>query len=177
MIDTVHVTSPLESRWYAVQARPRQEERAAMNLVSSGITTFLPMIRQGRRASSASASGIAPLFPRYLFVRCDLASSAHNIRYTRGVAKMLGTIDGPTPIDDAIIESIQERIGEDGFVRLTDALETGDPIEITSGPLRGLVGIFQSATSAAKRVVLLLNAMNSQMRVLVDSTVVRRLTT
>lgn len=174
MIDTEHVTSAFESHWYAVQARAKQEERAAVNLMSVGLTTLLPMIRQPQRA--VSAIGTAPLFPRYLFVRCEIARFVQKIRYTRGVARLLGTSDGPTPIDDAIIESIQSRIGKDGFVQLTDFLEAGDPVEITSGPLKGLVGIFCSATSAAQRVVLLLNTVNSQMRVLVDSHVVRRTT-
>lgn len=164
MMSTSPIAPSLESRWYAVQARPKQETRAAMNLLSSGLTTFLPLIRQGKQ----------PLFPRYLFVRCDIAQFVQRIRYTRGVVKVLGTSDGPIALDDAIIESIQQRIGDDGFVHLTDFLEPGDAVEITDGPLKGLVGIFHAATPAAERVILLLNAMNSQMRVMVDASAINR---
>jgi transcriptional antiterminator RfaH len=174
MMSTSPIAPSLESRWYAVQARPKQETRAAMNLLSSGVTTFLPLIRQGKRPSAAGTPGTAPLFPRYLFVRCDIAQSVQRIRYTRGVVKVLGTSDGPIALDDAIIESIQQRIGDDGFVHLTDFLEPGDAVEITDGPLKGLVGIFHSATPAAERVILLLNAMNSQMRVMVDASAITR---
>jgi len=164
-----------DSSWYVVQARSKQEERAAMNLVSLGLTTFLPVIREPRRRGSGWTLVTAPLFPRYLFIRCDMASAAHDVRYTRGVTKVLGTSDGPVPIDDAVIASILSRIGEDGFVRLTDALEAGEPVEITSGPFCGCVGLFHSGTSAATRVVILLQTVHSQMRVTVESAVVRKL--
>jgi transcriptional antiterminator RfaH len=181
MLDTMSVIPAadieLDSRWYAVQTRPKQEERAAMNLRGSGLTTFLPMIRPKRREHSPALAA-APLFPRYLFVRCDIAHCSSRIRYTRGVAKVLGTSEGPTPLDDSVIQSIQSRLGDDGYVKLMEpeALHEGDPVEIMDGPLNGLVGIFHSATTATHRVVLLLNAMNNQMRVVVDSMVVKRLT-
>lgn len=161
-------------RWYAVQARPKQEDRAASNLVSAGVTTFLPMIHEVWRARSANAVGRVPLFPRYLFVHCNITPLARTIRYTRGVAKVLGTLEGPTPVEDAIVEAIQSRIGEDGYVQLTGPLEAGDPVEIMAGPLRGFVGVFQDAMSATGRVVLLLQTMSSQMRVVVDADVIRR---
>jgi transcriptional antiterminator RfaH len=174
MTDEQELTLSHESRWYAVQARIKQEQRAAINLMSCGVTTFLPMVRQARQTGSVPFAA-APLFPRYLFVRCEIVRSARKIQYTRGVARMLGTSEGPTPVDDTIIESIRNRIGKDGFVQLTDDLKTGDPVEIMSGPLRGFVGIFHSVTPAAQRVVLLLNAVTSQMRVSVDSNIVRKL--
>jgi transcriptional antiterminator RfaH len=164
-----------DPRWYVVQARNKQEERAATNLVSLGLTTFLPVIRAPRRRGSSWTLATMPLFPRYLFVRCDLANSAHHIRYTRGVTKLLGTSEGPVPIDDVVVESILRRTGEDGFVRLTDTLEAGDPVEITSGPFCGFVGVFHSNTCAATRVVILLSTVHSQTRVTVDSAVIRKL--
>lgn len=175
-MDAVESLLLQEPRWYVVQARPKQEERAAMNLASGGITTFLPRIRQPVKRRSSNTSGTAPLFPRYFFVRCNIAGALQQIRYTRGVAKVLGTSDGPTPVDDTIIDCIQGRIGRDGFVELLEVLEPGDAVEVTSGPLKGLVAIFSSATSAANRVVLLLEAVSSQIRVLVESNILRRVT-
>jgi transcriptional antiterminator RfaH len=172
-VDIVDVTSSSGIRWYVVQARPRQEERAATNLASWGVRTFLPMIRQPARRRSRMA---APLFPRYLFVQCSIAETVQKIRYTRGVAKVLGTGDGPTAVDDTIIQCIQSRIGADGFVELSDPIGPGDPVVITSGPLKGLVAIFSSASSAANRVVLLLEAVSSQIRLLVEPDILRRVT-
>ncbi len=157
--------------WYAVLARPKQEQRAAMNLLSSGVTTFLPVIRHTTPTGSISP---APLFPQYLFVRCDIFQWARKIQYTRGVARVLGTSDGPTPIADEIIDVIQDRVDDNGFVELTEAFKVGDAVEVTAGPLKGLVGVFHAATSGAQRVVLLLNAVNGQMRATVDTMAVRR---
>jgi transcriptional antiterminator RfaH len=170
MIETFHETVT-DVRWYAVQSRPRQEQRAASNLVSSGLTTFLPMIRQVTRRGAPSTE---PLFPSYLFVQCDIYASAHSIRYTRGVAKVLSTSGGPAPIDDSIVESIRGRMGKDGFVQLADTLTAGDSVQIMCGPLKGLTGIFQSAMSGTERVMLLLESVQSQIRVMVDTASIRK---
>src|SRR5207237_9948283 len=111
-----YINAFYDPRWYAVQSRPKQEDRAATNLAVMGLTTLVPKVRQPR--SRGAGCGVAPLFPRYFFVYCRLASTLPKIRYARGVAKILGTSEGPTPIDDAIIEAIQSRIGPDGFVEL-----------------------------------------------------------
>jgi len=172
-IETERVAIPPDLHWYAVQTRPKQEQRTAANLRSSLLTTLLPMVRLPRRNGRIAT---APLFPCYLFVQCDISRWAQRIRYTRGVAKMLGTRDGPSAIDDTILGCIQERIGSDGFVELIDPMSIGDPVEIMSGPLKGLIGVFHSTTSAAERVVLLLNAANGQMRALVNADEVRKVT-
>jgi transcriptional antiterminator RfaH len=164
-------TAALGPRWYAVQARPKQERRAALNLDSSDLVTFLPMVREVRRVGHPLT---APLFPGYLFVHCDIGSCVQRIRYTRGVAKVVGTGEGPTALDDAIIDCIQSRVGKDGFVELIDVLEHGDSVEIAAGPLKGLIGVFHSATSAAQRVTLLLTVAHTPMRIVLESESVKR---
>ena len=51
--------------------------------------------------------------------------------------------NGPTSIDDDIIQLIQLRVGEDGLVKLDNDLNEGDPVMIDAGPLKKLVGVFQ----------------------------------
>ena len=51
--------------------------------------------------------------------------------------------NGPTSIDDEIIQLIQLRVGEDGLVKLDNDLNEGDPVMIDGGPLQKLVGVFQ----------------------------------
>lgn len=160
--------------WWAIQTKPRQESRAAANLQTSGVRTFLPLARHVATGRSPRAPAVTaqPLFPRYLFARCDAPGMAHRIRFARGVSKILGVGDRPTSVDESIIAVIQRRVGEDGCVRLAPALKPGDPIRIVAGPLTDFVGVFESSVAGSDRVRLLLAALHGQWRVIVDDQVV-----
>ena len=163
-----------DGAWWAIQTKPRQEVRAEANLQTSGVRTFLPLARRvspGRSKHGVTVT-VEPLFPRYLFARCDGPGMTHRIRFARGVSKILGVGDRPTPVDESIIAVIQRRVGVDGCVRLTPALKPGDPIRIVAGPLKDFVGVFESSVAGADRVRLLLAALHGQWRVVVDDELV-----
>jgi transcriptional antiterminator RfaH len=153
--------------WWAIQCKPRQEFRAQANLETSGVRTFLPLAR-------GSTAAVEPLFPRYLFARCDEPGMTPRIRFARGVTKILGTPDGPTTVDGSIIDAIQERAAGDGCVRLRPTFQHGDPVRIVDGPLKDFTGVFEGSVTANDRVRLLLAAVHGQWRVTVDDRVVER---
>jgi transcriptional antiterminator RfaH len=158
------------SVWWAIQCKPRQETRAQANLETSGVRTFLPLARHvgsGRPARNA-APKIEPLFPRYLFARCDTPAMLHRIRFARGVTRILGTGNAPTSVDESIIAAIQERVAGDGCVQLRPPLQPGDRVRIVEGPLKDFVGVFESSATADDRVRLLVAAVQSQWSVTVD---------
>lgn len=157
------------SVWWAIQCKPRQECRAQANLETSGVRTFLPLAR-------GSTAKVEPLFPRYLFARCDKPAMTSRIRFARGVTKILGTSNGPTCVDASIIDAIQQRAAGDGCVRLRPAFQHGDPVRIVDGPLKDFIGVFEGSVSANDRVRLLLAAVHGQWRVTVDNGVVERTT-
>lgn len=162
-------------RWYVVQTRPRQECRAEANLVAWGVETLFPRIRRrSRQAGTNGSPDVDALFPSYLFARFDAAMVA-KVRYTRGVAKIVGTELGPTSVDESIIGEIRDRIGDDGYVQLVSSLNAGDRVRITSGPLCDFVGVFVAAARGPDRLRLLLSAVNAQIRVTVDRCDVEKL--
>lgn len=166
------------ARWYVVQTKPKQEARAADNLVAWGVETFLPRIRDRVRDASAfvPSTRAMPMFPSYLFVRFELARMAQKVRYTRGVTKILGIDAQPTPVDDGFVDLIRERVGDDDCVKLlAPPLKAGDRVRIVVGPLCDLIGIFEETSSAAQRVSVLLVAINTQMRVTIDAAFVEKL--
>lgn len=166
----------LSAEWYAIQSKPKQEGRAEADLLAWGVETFLPRIP--RRAPSAKgaahAYGVQPLFPGYLFARFNGHSMLHKIKYTRGVARVLGTERGPTPLDDSIIAFIRTRVGADGLVLLSP--RPGDRVQVTNGPLKDFVGVFSSALTGADRVRVLLTAVSGGFKVVVDGSLVERIT-
>jgi transcriptional antiterminator RfaH len=155
--------------WYAIQARPHQEQRVVANLASQGIETLLPKVRsQLRRVRPGMTADGEALFPGYLFARFDAPSTAVSVRYTRGVARILSTAEGPSRVEEEIIAAIRGRIGDDGYVRLGPSLAPGDHVRITGGPLRDFVGVFEASAHPSRRMQLLLSAVHAQIRVSIE---------
>src|SRR5213080_563819 len=98
-------------RWYVVQCRARQEERALDHLERQGFECYRPLyeregIRRGRKILAQTA-----LFPGYLFIRLDrIHDNWLPICSTRGVIQIVRFNEYPLPVADGIIESIRRRI-------------------------------------------------------------------
>lgn len=157
-------------RWYAIHTRPKQEERAEHNLKAWKIETFHPKIKECRynQFSGRPIQLSKSLFRRYLFAKFDASRSLHSISFTRGVQAVVSSAEGPIPVDDEIVNLIQSRVGEDGFVGLKEDFKSGDWITIKEGPLRALTGIFQHKVKDSDRVVILLALLNYQARVVIE---------
>lgn len=158
-----------EMNWFAIHAKAGQEPVAQLQIESLDLEVFLPRIQEERMFRGVHQRVTKPLFPGYLFARFFPAKFLHLVRYSRGVLRVVGGVDTPTPVQEEIIAAIQERIGADGFVELEEREQwvPGDRLVIQEGPLRGLTGIFQRNFGDARRVVLLLEALN-QAQVLVE---------
>ncbi len=165
--------------WYAVHTNPKQEDRAHGNLLSWGVESFSPRLREGRRNqfSGAVTYYSKPMFPRYIFARFDAGKMLSKIWYTRGVHSVVGFGGGgPSPIPDEVIEVLRAQVGADGYVKLRDEFERGDELVITSGPLKNFRGVFERHAKDSERVLLLLDTVNYQGRLSVGRDAVRRYT-
>ena len=56
-----------------------------------------------------------------------------------------------------MVETIRKRAGEDNLIELENELKDGDAIQVTSGPLKDLMGIFRKEMSSKGRVKVLLS--------------------
>ena len=81
----------------------------------------------------------------------------------------------PTSVDDKIIDIIQLRVGEDGFVKIGDKLKYGDKVIIKDGPLKSFVGIFEREVKEAERIMMLLTTVSYAGRVIVERDLVRKI--
>lgn len=142
-------------RWYLVQSRPRQAERAEFNLRNQGYVVYHPRlsverIRRGRRLRCEES-----LFPNYLFIRLQRwVDNWHPLRSTRGVARLVGFGGEPRPVDDALIEDIRQRLDRQRQC-VEPTLEAGQPVSITEGPFRGLDAIFQTYDGEQRAILLI----------------------
>ena len=86
-----------------------------------------------------------PLFPGYLFVRSTIEPSAQlNILKTLGAVRLLGNTQGPLPIPDSQIKSLQlmTAANVDLITGSLMLLQKGDPVMILEGPMAGVKGEF-----------------------------------
>ena len=154
-------------KWYVISTKPYQENHAAMNLETVGVTAFCPKIKQKKTLQGRELSVIAPLFPGYLFARFDIQSQYRAVTYARGVRKLVSFGSMPAMVDDIVVDSIKMRMSDGCLVLPQPSFEHGQVVKIQSGPLQGLEAVFERQMSDQQRAVLLLKALAYQMRLVV----------
>ena len=156
--------------WFAICTNPKQEDRACNNLQAWGVECFNPKIKESRRNPFTGIATLMPkpLFPRYIFARFKLSPTLHKISFTRGVHRVVGFDDKPTPIDDDVIALLQSRVDSDGFVKIGENLKPGDKVRVKDGPWKALVGVVEHDLKAHERITILLASINYQSRLTIE---------
>lgn len=146
-----------QKHWFVIRTKAGDESRASANLINQEIEIFLPLFKNHYYRNGKMIQAIKPLFPNYLFAKLDLDSHYTKVKWTRGVSRILGNKEGPVPISEKVVETIRKRVGKDDLVELEETIKEGDLVEVTSGPLKNLIGVFQKRMSGKDRVRILLN--------------------
>ena len=168
MLMTTLADQSLNTRWYVVQTKPRNEKRALFHLTRAGIETLNPLMENYRSRSGRPKTMLEPLFPGYLFARFDVPSHYPIVRWARGVKKVLGRDDGPTPVGEEIIDEIRKRIDSRGVARRPYELNPEDSVRIRTGPLKDLIGIFERWLPKEGRIRVLLSLLGYETGVELD---------
>jgi transcriptional antiterminator RfaH len=163
-----------QAEWYAVRTKPKEEERADINLRSLQVETFAPKVKERRFVGYRGHNVSKPLFSSYIFAHFDARRQLHKINYTRGVLRVVSFGGHPISIDDRVISFIREQIDEDGYIRKDEELKLGDRVRINSGPFESLVGIFERRTKDKDRVKILLDAITYQSHLLIEREMVEK---
>jgi transcriptional antiterminator RfaH len=155
--------------WYAIYTKPKREEMVSASLSQAGIEVYNPQLRARKYMKGQYRDVVEPLFPCYIFARFDPQTSLWMIRYTRGVKKVVSSINTPWLVAGEMIDLIRSREDDNGIITLKyDAYRIGDAVKVANGPFAGLTGIFERPMKGNERVMLLLNAVSYQARVVVD---------
>jgi transcriptional antiterminator RfaH len=150
-------------KWYAVMAKPRQEQTSTSFLEQAGIETYYPQVNErfsvkGRRCVRRSG-----LFPGYFFARFDYDRQYRTVTYCRGVRKIVAFGQAPAEVESSLLDDIRRELSQQDrspIPRLTH----GEVVRITHGPLAGVEGVFDYRLSGKERVVVLLRALSYQSR-------------
>ena len=146
-------------RWYLIHTKPLNEAIAVENLERQGYEVYLPRVVQSVLRAGRPQERVAPLFPRYLFLRLNeglqpLAPAASTV----GVAGIVRFGSRYPVVPDKVIRDLQARAEPgSGLHRLScgPRLTAGSSVRIRLGPFDGLEGVFEREAGADRVVVLL----------------------
>jgi transcriptional antiterminator RfaH len=166
-------------KWHVIHTKVREEFRALENLQAQGFEVFLPTCQVQKKKQRKIYLVREPLFPRYLFIRLsDVTSNWYSIRSTRGVSQLLkfGTSVDPEEVPEVIIDCLKRRCAKEE--PLHELFKSGEMIEITQGPFKGFVGLFeklQTLPDGLSRAMLLVEIMGSVQKLQIQLQQLRKL--
>ena len=136
-----------QHRWNALHVRPNFEFVVAKHLKERGIEHFLPLQKKGRIRAVES-----PLFPGYIFSKCDPERKISLI-YIPGVLGAMSGGESQVYISEREIEDLRQ-IVHAGCHLSSWPFALGDrKVRVENGALRGVVGILEGV--ADKRLLVL----------------------
>lgn len=142
------------SQWYLLYCKSRDEHRAQQHLANQHIESYLPLIqvqkiRRGKKVLVEEA-----LFPSYLFVHLNPEHSNFNaIRSTRGVIDFVKCGAAYIKVATQLIDTLKQNSERGGTQ--CQLPESGDEVEISQGPFKGLTGIYQKADGLERSMILI----------------------
>jgi transcription termination/antitermination protein NusG len=125
--------------WYAVWTRSRHEQVVREQLERKGLEAFLPTITRWSHWKDRKKQVDWPLFPGYCFVRFNPAERLPVLKCV-GVVNIVSFDGDIVPIPEQEIESIRRLVDSDLQFDPCPLIREGMMVEVTHGPLKGVVG-------------------------------------
>ncbi len=160
--------------WYVIYTKPRSEDMAREQLEKKEIPVFLPRIREVKFRRRRLQERVQPLFPSYLFARFAIPDEYYNVKWARGVRRIVGSGTMPLPLDDSIVVFLIEQADEKGLIEPQPSLKDGDRVRVKEGPLAGLWGVVQGSVDARGRVKILMDILHAGARIKLPYSFVER---
>jgi transcriptional antiterminator RfaH len=160
--------------WYVVQTQVNAETKAACNLVRQGFEIYLPRYLKRRSHARKVEKIAAPLFPRYLFVRIDMATQRwRSIQSTFGVSRLVCNGTAPAPVAQQILCSLKAREDESGYVKLDQRpkFALGEKVRVLAGAFAENLGLFDGQADR-DRIAILLDLLGRKVRVSIEADMV-----
>ncbi len=159
------------SRWYAVWTRSRHEQVVREQLARKEVEAFLPTVTRWSRWKDRRKKIDWPLFPGYCFARFDPRARLPILKCS-GVVSIVSSAGELAAIPDLEIEAIRRLVETDLQYDPCPFIREGMMVEVSHGPLRGVVGRLVRKGAHA-RLVLSVDLIGQAVSVEVDAADVR----
>jgi transcriptional antiterminator RfaH len=144
--------------WYCARTQPKHEHIAAANLNKKlGLEVFHPRLRLERATRRGAVKVIEPLFPCYIFVRCDLEQRLDEIRYVNGISSLVHFGHRIPTVPDEVVEDLRQCFESEEPVSVGDYLRPGTEVTVAEGALMNSHGVVVRMLPAKHRVQILLD--------------------
>jgi transcriptional antiterminator RfaH len=155
-------------QWYVVNTKPKNEERAAVNLAGGGIEVLAPKLKLRKYKNGRFIYIVEQMFPGYIFVKFDPIDDFRLVKYARGVKTIVHFADRIYPVQDEAIAFIRSKL-DDGVATVEKKrFEKGEKVLIKDGPFKGLSGIFEKELEGKERVMILLDSVKFSVSMEID---------
>jgi transcriptional antiterminator NusG len=154
--------------WYAIWTRSRHEQVVREQLERKGLEAFLPTITRWSRWKDRKKQIDWPLFPGYCFVRFDPRERVPVLKCT-GVVNIVSFDGKPAPIPESELDSIRALVGSELQYDPCPMIHEGMMVQVTHGPLRGVIGRLMRKDAIKARLVLSVNLIGQAVSVEVDA--------
>jgi transcriptional antiterminator RfaH len=149
--------SSVTTHWYVIHTKPRQEQRALLNLEQQGYECYLPTLTTEKLRKRVLTVVEEPLFARYLFIRLDdslFGKGWGAIRSTIGVSSLVTFGTESAKVDERLIEAL--RAQKDVLCSQPQRLfAQGERVLIADGPFAGIEAIYQMNDGESRAMVLI----------------------
>jgi transcriptional antiterminator RfaH len=160
--------------WFVVQTQVNSEAKAARNLLRQGFDVYLPRYLKRRSHARKIEKVAAPLFPRYLFVRVDIATQRwRSIQSTFGVSHLVLNGSSPATVEQKVLGSLKAREDDSGFVKLDTrpSFSLGAKVRVLAGAFADNLGLFDGLADR-ERIAILLDLLGRKVRVSIEADMV-----
>ena len=131
--------TPDDISWFAARTRSRHERAVLTRVEDEGLEAFLPTSPRWSRWKDRKKRIDWPLFPGYCFVHVT-PGVLPRVRKCAGVVSIVSSEGRPASIPDYEIESVRRLVASHLTGDPCPLIQEGALVEVTSGPLRGVVG-------------------------------------
>jgi transcriptional antiterminator RfaH len=154
--------------WYVVATKPKNEERAALNLQQGSIDVLAPKLKLRKFKEGRFVYVVEPMFPGYIFVKFHPIDEFRLVKYTRGVKTIIHFGGRIAPMQEELIEYIRSKL-DDGIATVQKRqFERGEKIIIKEGPFKNMSGLFEQELDGKERVAILLDGIQYSARMEID---------
>ena len=153
--------------WYAIWTRSRHEGVVRDQLEQKSIEAFLPTIPKWSRWKDRKKKIDWPLFPGYCFARFDPQNRLAVLKCS-GVVNIVSFNGDIAPIPEGEINGIRQLVQSDLQYDPCPFVREGSMVEVTHGPLKGVVGRL-TRKGAHARLVLAVDLIGQAVSVEVDA--------
>ncbi len=160
-----------DAAWFAIWTRSRHEQVVREQIARKGFEVFLPTITRWSRWKDRKKKVDWPLFPGYCFARFEARERLPILKCT-GVVNIVSFDGEPVPVPDLEIDAIRRLVSSDLQYDPCPLIREGMMVEVTHGPLKGVVGRLVRKGAHA-RLVLSVDLIGQAVSVEVDAADVR----